>query len=184
MLTVADARPAFELPSVHAIALVSLTAQAQHALDGVIRFVISDVPFRVGRENRRGLKRLTAPFQRRSRMRWQANDLDLRVGENRFGVSPEHFAIHLSQHGFYLIDRGSICGTLVNGALVGGNRKGGRAPLGAGDIITVGSESSPFLFQFMYRKKQDARMFGHPRPQPGHQAPYTRHHDVPLGPQP
>ena len=102
MLTVADARAAFELPRVHAIALVSLTAQAQHALDGVIRFVISDVPFRVGRENRRGLMRLTAPFQRRSGRLRQANDLDLRAGENRFGVSPEHFAIHLSQHGFYL----------------------------------------------------------------------------------
>ena len=120
MLTAPDAKPAFKLPDVHAIALISLTAQAQHALDGVIRFVISDMPFRVGRENRRGLKRPTAPFQRRSRMLRQP------VGENRFGVSPEHFAIHLSAQGFYLIDRGSICGTLVNGALVGGNRKGGR----------------------------------------------------------
>ena len=126
MLTAPDAKSAFKLPDVHAIALISLTAQAQHALDGVIRFVISDMPFRVGRENRRGLKRLTTPFRRRSRMLRQANDLYLRVDESKFGASREHFAIHLSAQGFYLIDRGSICGTLVNGALVGGNRKGGR----------------------------------------------------------
>ena len=74
------------------------------------------------------------------------NHLYIKEGGDQFHVSRTHFLINVSHDGFFLLDRGSVCGTLVNGVAVGGNRKGGRVAITSGDMITVGSKASPFVF--------------------------------------
>ena len=49
---------------------------------------------------------------------------------------------------FYVIARGSGCGTLVGSRAIGGGRGGGQAPLRDRDTITIGTKASPFVFQF------------------------------------
>ncbi|MEI6734467.1 MAG: FHA domain-containing protein, partial [Comamonadaceae bacterium] len=64
-------------------------------------------------------------------------------------ISREHFQIDNTPDGYVLVDRGSACGTSVNGVLVGGNDAGGTASLNDGDTIGIGNESTPYLFTFV-----------------------------------
>jgi pSer/pThr/pTyr-binding forkhead associated (FHA) protein len=63
-------------------------------------------------------------------------------------ISREHFMIDHFEGEYFLIDRGSSLGTLVNGTRVGGNRQKGQIALHNGDLITVGNERSKYIFRF------------------------------------
>ncbi len=63
-------------------------------------------------------------------------------------VSREHFLINFTQGKFVLIDRGSVCGTTVNGKIIGRDRRGGHAELHGKDEISLEAEGSPFVFKF------------------------------------
>jgi hypothetical protein len=47
------------------------------------------------------------------------------------------------------VDRASFCGTLVEGELVGGKRRGGWRELANNDVIIVGTSESTFIFKFL-----------------------------------
>jgi hypothetical protein len=49
---------------------------------------------------------------------------------------------------YFLEDRGSACGTLVEGRAIGGARSGGRCALREGDVIIPGGSGSRFAFKF------------------------------------
>jgi len=63
-------------------------------------------------------------------------------------ISREHFAIERATGSYFLVDRGSACGTIVAGRHIGGDRAGGRTELRSGDEIVVGTDGSPYVFRF------------------------------------
>ena len=50
--------------------------------------------------------------------------------------------------GYVLVDRGSTCGTRVEGEIAGGDTRGGTIALHDGDVIIVGTSNSPYTFKF------------------------------------
>ncbi len=64
-------------------------------------------------------------------------------------ISREHFQIESTAEGYLLVDRGSACGTTVGGIHVGGNDSGGSAVLKDGDVIGIGTETTPYLYTFV-----------------------------------
>jgi hypothetical protein len=63
-------------------------------------------------------------------------------------ISCDRFAIGRMEDQFFVVDRGSVTGTIVAERRIGGHRKGGRTVLKMGDEITVGDERSPYIFRF------------------------------------
>lgn len=126
--------------------LKGLTPEAQLCLGGPL-FQISDFPFRVGRESRVGETPLFANSRRRPDS-VPNNDLYLPEAGPLLNVSREHFQIEERGGVFYLVDRGSVCGTLVEGVTVGKDRRGGERLLENADVIIVGTSTSPHTFKF------------------------------------
>lgn len=127
--------------------LIALTDEARTALKGR-ELVIEHFPFRVGRESRtfspapwtRGDRRLgTGP---------ELNDLYLVEDGEIFNVSREHFQVEAEGDRFFVRDRGSACGTIVEGRTVGGDRRDERVEVRDHEVIIVGSAISPFVFKF------------------------------------
>jgi hypothetical protein len=52
-----------------------------------------------------------------------------------------------------LLDHTGACGTTVNDTHIGGDRMGGRLELGNGDVIRLGTVTSPFIFRFVTERK-------------------------------
>ena len=132
-------------------ALVAVTKEARRALGDKSEVPIARFPFKVGRESRvakaapdtvlRELRLGIAP---------QVNDVYLIEPPDAglLHISREHFSIELVGEQFFAVDRGSACGTIVAGTRLGGNLQGGRTGLRHGDQIKVGTEESPYIFQF------------------------------------
>ena len=76
-----------------------------------------------------------------------SNELYLRDISDPLNVSREHFQVEWQDGDLTLVDRGSTCGTIVEGRQVGGNGKGGTAPLSDGAVIIVGTAFSLFVFK-------------------------------------
>lgn len=77
------------------------------------------------------------------------NDVYLKEPASGLGqISRDHFAIERMEDQFFVVDRGSVSGTIVAERRIGGHRKGGRTVLRMGDEITVGDERSPYIFRF------------------------------------
>ena len=127
--------------------LQAMTPASRKALGGE-RYLLSKLPFRVGRRERlpspKGLALVGLPSGKDA-----INDfLILESGDRRF-ISREHFLIDRRlDEGFYLVDRGSTLGTLVEGRLIGGDKRGGEVRLGDGAIIIPGGQDSPYIFRF------------------------------------
>jgi pSer/pThr/pTyr-binding forkhead associated (FHA) protein len=129
------------------ITLIPLTPEARAAV-GTAAVAVSPLPYRVGRESRgpRGFERIFTREQR-----WSGapptNELYLLEVSEELNVSREHFQIEWDGRGLTLVDRGSTCGTIVEGEQVGGQGQGGTVPLKDGDVIIVGTAFSPFVFK-------------------------------------
>ena len=111
---------------------------------------IERFPFKVGpRVPKRGEQGGDVPWERRLGIAPQLNDIYLVEPVLQVNhVSREHFLIDFTQGKFGLTDRGSMCGTTVNGKTIGGNRRGGHTELHDQDEIAVGGAASPFVFKF------------------------------------
>lgn len=112
---------------------------------------VSAFPFRVGREARTNLMSKLPGFgERRNTKANPNNDLYIRDMGRPLNVSREHFYIERTEDGDYeLVDRGSACGTIVNGHTIGGEYTGGRCMLQDGDSIVVGTPESAIVFEFV-----------------------------------
>lgn len=129
--------------------LEAVTPEAEQSLGGE-RLQLGRLPFRVGRECRlvAGAGGLQIA-ERRKQVAAPNNDLYLLDPGPRLQVSRAHFQIEADGDGGYrLVDRGSACGTIVGNQQLGGNDRGGQAPLVDGDLILVGTSESPFAFRF------------------------------------
>jgi hypothetical protein len=129
--------------------LTPLTRKARQSVPGG-RVRVTRFPFRLGRDAQIGLRRKRlCCLERPGGNMLPDNDVFLaNVGRVRF-ISREHFQIERNANGTYaLVDRGSACGTMVDGVTVGAGDEGGRHPLRNGSVIAVGGRSSPFIFRF------------------------------------
>lgn len=127
--------------------LVALTDEARAALRGT-QHVIERFPYKVGRESRLGGSTTRRDTERRASTAPQLNDLYLVEPGEVLNVSREHFLIEQETDQYFLVDRNSACGTLVEGCKVGGDRAGGRVALHDHDVIIVGTSASTFVFKF------------------------------------
>ncbi len=127
-----------------------LTEEARKSLQRDERR-IDHFPYRVGRERRVAL--IAGEYRSIERREGDApptNELYLLDLGEKLNVSREHFQIEQDPDGGYaLLDRGSACGTIVDGQPVGGQDRGGRCPLKNGSQIRVGISTSPYLFEFV-----------------------------------
>lgn len=112
---------------------------------------IRHFPFRVGRESR--VKIIDGRIERIERVKFNDvapnNDLYLIDDGHLLNISREHFQIERDGDKYYLFDRGSACGTRIGEESVGGSDVSGSLPLADGDIITIGTKKSPYLYQFI-----------------------------------
>ena len=138
-------------PQAPRITLVALTHDARTALGGP-EAEITTFPYRVGRESR-GMRWVDSALhrERRDPGSHPSNELYLPDREEPLNVSREHLQIERNGAGFLLVDRHSTCGTIVEGAMVGGDTRGGSAPLQDGNVIIVGGPRSPFVFKVRVR---------------------------------
>ena len=127
--------------------LVGLTEDACAALEGERR-MIDRFPFRVGRESRGESSEAATTEERRFGKAPEVNDLYLVEVSGMLDVSREHFQIEREAEQYFLTDRATACGTLVEGRKVGGARKRERVPLHDHDVIIVGTSASRFVFKF------------------------------------
>ena len=125
--------------------LVALTQEARGVLHGEQR-VIGVFPFKVGRESREGSGGWVAP-ERRVGAAPALNDLYIVEHGQMLHVSREHFQIEQQEGRYFVVDRGSVCGTIVEGRGLGGARTGGRVEVHDQDVIIVGTSASPFVFK-------------------------------------
>ena len=127
--------------------LIALTEPARQALDAP-EAVIERFPFKVGRESRKAAEESPRPIDRRSDRAPPLNDIFLLEPADTpvHQISREHFLLVAEGEKYFLVDRGSACGTIVNGKTVGGDRKGGLTELPDRAQITLGSAASPFVF--------------------------------------
>jgi pSer/pThr/pTyr-binding forkhead associated (FHA) protein len=127
--------------------LVALTPESSEAIRAK-EINIPHLPFRVGRESRKpqwtdqglvGERRTAAPPN---------NDLYLVEQSEPMNVSREHFLIDKEGGIFHLRDRGSACGTLVEGETIGGGGRPDRVALKDHDVIIIGTSLSRYIFKF------------------------------------
>src|SRR5438034_5504417 len=113
------------VPQTTRISLVALTPEATVAL-GCPELGLTGFPYRVGRESR-APKYSGGVLQpeRRQPGSSPSNELYIREVSEPFNLSREHFQIEWDGRGLILVDRGSTCGTLVEGVRVGGQGRVG-----------------------------------------------------------
>jgi hypothetical protein len=127
--------------------LKALTPEAKACL-GAPLLKIPHYPFRVGRESRVP----TSIVSQNSRRRPDSihnNDLYLAESGERINISREHFQIERRDGVFFLVDRNSMCGTVVEGETIGKSRNGGEVQLRDGDVIIVGMSGSKQILKFV-----------------------------------
>lgn len=136
--------------------LKAMTPAAEQAVaktvlvEGIVP--LRNFPFKVGRESR--VKMVDGKIERIERVKnvqvSPNNDLYLVDDGHLLNISREHFQIERDGDRFYLFDRGSACGTLVEDQAVGeGDGRESTVELKDGDTITIGTRQSPYIFQFV-----------------------------------
>lgn len=129
--------------------LIPLTDEARLALNRRDAAEIDCLPFRVGRESRMALIGGELQYvERRKGSITPTNDLYLYDSGELLNISREHLQIDMNRKGEYLVyDRGSACGTHVDGVAIGGKDATGMAKLKEGSEIIIGTHDSPYRYQ-------------------------------------
>jgi pSer/pThr/pTyr-binding forkhead associated (FHA) protein len=131
--------------------LKALTPEARTAIGGLYH-KITRFPFRVGRESRIAARTPSPHDPHRLLDSAPNNDLYIFEPGTMLNVSREHFLIDLRDGVYIIVDRGSSCGTLVEGEPVGERKKGGWRRLENNDVIIVGTSESRFIFKFVIQQ--------------------------------
>ena len=108
-------------------------------------------PFRMGRESRVERKdgEILLPERQKVSPGKPNNDIYLVDRGHFLQISRQHLQIEKTKTGYMISDRGSACGTIINTQKIGGEDRIGSYELNDGDIIKIGAEDSPYLFQFI-----------------------------------
>ena len=114
---------------------------------GAQQLAIDRSPFRFGRESR-GKEHKGWLSNRRILPSKPNNECYMHDSGYFRQISREHFQIRLGEDGtFWLKDRGSSCGTWVNGRRL--TADSGECDLRNGDKIVVGTAESPYVYTFV-----------------------------------
>jgi len=117
--------------------------------DGIVG--ILKLPFRVGRESR--VQIVNGCMVRIERPRIgnhkATNDLYLVDDGQKLNISRDHFLIERVDEKYYIVDRGSVCGTKINGQNIGGDGQSDRTRINDGDTISIGSNATPYIYRFI-----------------------------------
>lgn len=120
--------------------------------------VIRCFPFRIGRESR--LRRVDGRVERVERPkraeREPNNDLYLLDKGKLLNISREHLRIEKTADGYMLVDRGSACGTRIEGQVLGGEDAGGQRVLQDGDVVALGTATTPYRYRFVALEDETA----------------------------
>lgn len=137
--------------------LIPLTTEARTALGGREHVEIDRLPFRIGRESRLAVVGGKLTFmERRKGSKPPTNDLYLIDDGELLNVSREHLQIDRAADGGYRVhDRGSACGTHVDGISAGGRDRRGSLVLRNDSEITVGTRDSPYRFAVRHLEQLD-----------------------------
>ena len=112
---------------------------------------IWNFPFRIGRESR--IEKVDGKVVLSERQKITkgkaSNDIYLIDNGHYLQISRQHLQIEKTPTGYLVSDRGSACGTIINSKHIGSEDKGGTSELKDGDIIKIGAEDSPYLFEFI-----------------------------------
>lgn len=129
--------------------LLPLTPEAREAARREVVH-LDHFPFRVGRESRLGVYHGSLQImERRKQSDDPTNDLYLMDAGKVLNISRQHFQIEKAGNGsFALLDRGSACGTIVGNQMLGGHDAGGRCDLEDGNVIVIGTTTSPYVYKF------------------------------------
>jgi pSer/pThr/pTyr-binding forkhead associated (FHA) protein len=109
-------------------------------------------PFRIGRESRIEEIDGKLVIYERHKLGDGEPDNDAYLVDNRdlLQISREHLRIEkVDNVGYFVSDRNSACGTIINDRRIAGASMGGTGVLKDGDIIKIGGDDSPYLFEFI-----------------------------------
>ena len=109
-------------------------------------------PFRIGRESRVTYVEGELVVSERRKLRDDSkpnNDIYLVDGGELLNISRQHLKIEKDENGYSVVDRRSACGTVVNDHAFGGRDEGGSCTLKDGDVVKIGGQNSPYLFEFI-----------------------------------
>jgi len=121
--------------SVKVVRISGITGEAKKLLNNKER-IIKKFPFKIGRNSSH---RYDAIFV--------DNDMFIE-DEIPYNVSKNHLSINFYGNQFYVLDRGSSLGTIVNGKNIGCNISNYKAVLNKGEnTMIIGSETSPYRFK-------------------------------------
>ena len=129
--------------------LIPLTREAKLSIFGqTVR--LTRFPFRIGRESRVTMVHGEWHYMERRKSKVPPNNELYLFDEGELkNISREHFQIERDDNGeYFLFDRGSACGTVVDDVVIGGKDRTGRHPLREGSVIVIGTETSPYRFEF------------------------------------
>jgi len=77
------------------------------------------------------------------------NDFYILDFGKRLQISREHLGIDFVDGEFFVTDRKSSCGTIINAESIGGSDEGGKHVLKQGDLIKLGTDESHYIFEFI-----------------------------------
>ena len=127
--------------------LVALTPESAAAIQAR-EINIPHLPFRIGRESRKVAWTTAGPVGERRTAAPPNNDLYLIEEREPLNVSREHLLIGSEGGVFYLLDRESTCGTIVEGELLGKGGARRQVTLNDHDVIIIGTSQSRYIFKF------------------------------------
>ena len=127
--------------------LVALTPESAEAIQAR-EINIPHLPFRIGRESRKAAWTSAGLVGERRTAAPPNNDLYLIEDTEPLNVSREHLQIEAEAGVFYVQDRESTCGTIVEGEIIGDGAAVRRARLNDHDVIIVGTSHSRYIFKF------------------------------------
>lgn len=121
--------------SVKVVRISGITGEAKKLLNDQER-IIKKFPFKIGRESSQSYDAI-----------FVNNDMFIE-DKMPYNVSKNHLSINFYSNQFYILDRGSSLGTIVNGKNIGGEISNYKAVLNKGEnTMIIGSELSPYQFK-------------------------------------
>ncbi len=131
------------------IYLIPFTKEAAVSLGHRNRLELDKFPFRFGRESRRKKEGVMHLYREKRRSGCKPNnDFYLFDLGKYLNISREHFQIDRVNEKYYISDRGSTCGTIINRKVSLKDTPGKRYELQHGDTITVGKPDSRYIYTF------------------------------------
>jgi pSer/pThr/pTyr-binding forkhead associated (FHA) protein len=124
---------------------------AREGIEGAKRVKLTHFPFRIGRESRYATVNGERVSMERRLTESKANNELYLIDEHQvLNISREHLIIDRLPNGtFRVVDRGSTCGTVVDGKAIGTRESSNEAIIESGGRLVLGTRDSPYVYEFI-----------------------------------